>query len=103
MIEVTHRSMGHTFCAIVLMLMSALPTWAQVDIVAIRLKEQLRRFPREKVALHVDRTVLLAGDTVRVKAYVADEATLVPLLDNLFVYVELLGGRGIARWAENAL
>lgn len=93
MIEVTHRSMGHTFCAIVLMLMSALPTWTQVDIVAIRLKEQLRRFPQEKVALHVDRTVLLAGDTVRVKAYVADEATLVPLLDNLFVYVELLGGQ----------
>lgn len=67
--------------------------WAQVDSVAVRLTEQLRRFPQEKVALHVDRTVLLAGDTVRVKAYVADAATLVPQLDNQFVYVELLDGQ----------
>ncbi len=82
--------MRHVLCGIVLTLISALPMWAQVDSVAVRLTEQLRRFPQEKVALHIDRTVLLAGDTVRVKAYVADAATLVPQLDNQFVYVELL-------------
>lgn len=84
--------MRHMLCAIVLLLMPALPMWAQVDSVAIRLQEQLRRFPQEKVALHIDRTMLLAGDTVRMKAYVADEATLMPQIDNQFVYVELLGG-----------
>lgn len=67
--------------------------WGQVDSAAVRLKEQQRRFPQQKVALYVDRTVLLAGDTVRVKAYVADAATLTPQLDNQFVYVELLGGQ----------
>ena len=68
--------------------------WGQVDSAAVRLKEQQRRFPQQKVALHVDRTVLLAGDTVRVKAYVADAATLTPQLDNQFVYVELLSAAG---------
>ena len=85
--------MKRKLCAIVLILISTLPLWAQVDSVAVRLKEQLQRFPQEKVALHVDRTLLLAGDTVRVKAYVADAATLVPQLDDQFVYVELLGGQ----------
>ena len=93
MLVVIHKLVKHVLCAIVLMLMSALPMCAQVDSVSVRLMEQLRRFPQEKVALHVDRTVLLAGDTVRVKAYVADEATLVPQIDNQFVYVELLDGQ----------
>ena len=91
--EVILKYMRHVLCGIVLIMMSALPMWAQIDSVTVRLKEQLRRFPQEKVALHVDRTVLLAGDTVRVKAYVADAATLVPQLDNQFVYVELLDGQ----------
>ena len=54
----------HFLCTIVLLLISAMPMCAQTDSVDVRLKEQLRRFPQEKVALHVDRTVLLAGDTV---------------------------------------
>lgn len=91
--EVILKSVKYVLCAVVLILISALPMCAQVDSVVVRLKEQLRRFPQEKVALHVDRTVLLAGDTVRVKAYVADAATLVPQIDNQFVYVELLGGQ----------
>ena len=91
--EQIFKSVKHVLCAVVLILMSVLPMYAQVDSVGVRLKEQLRRFPQEKVALHVDRTVLLAGDTVRVKAYVADAATLVPQIDNQFVYVELLDGQ----------
>ena len=63
--EVILKYMRHVLCGIVLIMMSALPMWAQIDSVTVRLKEQLRRFPQEKVALHVDRTVLLAGDTVR--------------------------------------
>ena len=93
MFEMNINSIEHFLCTIVLLLISALPMCAQVDSVDVRLKEQLRRFPQEKVALHVDRTVLLAGDTVRVKAYVADAASLVPQIDNQFVYVELLGGQ----------
>ena len=93
MFEMNINSIKHFLCAVVLLLISALPMCAQTDSVAVRLKEQLRRFPQEKVALHVDRTVLLAGDTVRVKAYVADAASLVPQIDNQFVYVELLDGQ----------
>lgn len=93
MFEMNINSIKHFLCTIVLLLISAMPMCAQTDSVDVRLKEQLRRFPQEKVALHVDRTVLLAGDTVRVKAYVADAASLVPQIDNQFVYVELLGGQ----------
>ena len=50
-------------------------------------------FPQEKVCLHVDRTVLIPGDTIRLKAYVTDAATLHPLLDDQFVYVELLDSK----------
>ena len=35
------------------------------DSISHRLQEQLRLFPQEKVALHVDRTALLPGDTVK--------------------------------------
>ena len=63
------------------------------DSVADRLRRQLKLFPQEKVCLHVGRTVLMAGDTVRMKAYVTDAATLQPLLDDQFVYVELLNGQ----------
>ena len=63
------------------------------DSIAARLERQLSLFPQEKVCLHVDRTVLMPGDTIRLKAYVTDAATLRPLLDDQFVYVELLDGK----------
>ena len=59
----------------------------------MRMQRQLSLFPQEKVCLHVDRTVLIPGDTIRLKAYVTDAATLKPLLDNQFVYVELLDNK----------
>lgn len=61
-----------------------------IDSAGHRLSEQLRLFPQEKVSLHVDRTVLMPGDTIRLKVYVTDAATLRPLLDDQFAYVELL-------------
>ena len=63
------------------------------DSVALHLQEQLRKFPQEKVALHVDRTVFLPGDTIRLKTYVTDASTLRPQLDDQFVYVELLNAK----------
>ena len=57
------------------------------------MQRQQQLFPQEKVALHVDRTVLIPGDTIRLKAYVTDAATLRPLIDDQFVYVELLDGK----------
>ncbi len=63
------------------------------DSVALHLQEQLRKFPQEKVALHVDRTVFLPGDTICLKAYVTDASSLRPELDNQFVYVELLNAK----------
>ena len=66
------------------------------DSIPVRLGRQLSLFPQEKVALHADRTVLIPGDTIRLKAYVTDAATLRPLLDDQFVYVELLDSKNRA-------
>ena len=63
------------------------------DSIPVRMQRQLSQFPQEKVCLHVDRTVLIPGDTIRLKAYVTDAATLRPLIDDQFVYVELLDGK----------
>ena len=69
--------------------------WAQnlTDSISVRMQRQQQLFPQENVCLHVDRTVLMANDTIRLKAYVTDAATLKPLLDNQFVYVELLDSK----------
>lgn len=72
---------------------SSLFSQGMIDSTGYRLREQLRLFPQEKVCLHVDRTVLMAGDTIRLKAYVADAATLRPQIDDQFVYVELLNDK----------
>lgn len=63
------------------------------DSIPARMQRQQQLFPQEKVCLHVDRTVLIPGDTIRLKAYVTDATTLKPLLDNQFVYVELLDNK----------
>ena len=64
-----------------------------IDSIGPRLQRQLQVFPQEKVCLTIDRTVLMPGDTIRLKACVTDAATLQPLLDNQFVYVELLNAQ----------
>ena len=41
--------------------------WAQglTDSIAVRMGRQLSLFPQEKACLHIDRTVLILGDTIR--------------------------------------
>ena len=63
------------------------------DSVVSRMQRQLTVFPQEKVSMHVDRTVFLPGDSVCMKVYVTDAATLVPVLKSQFVYVELLDSK----------
>ena len=63
------------------------------DSISSRLQRQLALFPQEKVCLHTDRTVFLPGDSICLKVYVADAATLVPVLQSQYVYVELLNGQ----------
>ena len=63
------------------------------DSVVSRMQRQLTVFPQEKVSMHVDRTVFLPGDSICMKVYVTDAATLVPVLKSQFVYVELLDSK----------
>ncbi len=62
------------------------------DTVISRMNKQITLYPQEKISLHIDRNVFLPGDSICMKAYVTDAATLVPALKSQFVYVELLDG-----------
>lgn len=46
-------------------------------------------YPAEKVYLHTDRSVYMAGDDVWLKAYVVDAITHIPLKQSRYVYVVL--------------
>lgn len=89
------QMLRHRLTIIIMALMGMTTSVAEslTDSIPVRMQRQLSQFPQEKVCLHVDRTVLIPGDTIRLKAYVTDAATLRPLIDDQFVYVELLDNK----------
>ena len=58
--------------------------------IAERLDLQRYEFPQEKIHVMTDRGAYLAGDTLRLRAWVVDAATHHPVSASQFVYVELL-------------
>lgn len=73
-----------------LFLTSAVMTAQDVEAIAERLDLQRYEFPQEKIHVMTDRGTYLAGDTVRLRAWVVDAATHCPVGASKFVYVELL-------------
>ena len=61
-----------------------------VQAIAERLDHQRYVFPQEKIHVMTDRGAYLAGDTLRLRAWVVDAATHQPVSASKFVYVELL-------------
>ena len=61
-----------------------------VQAIAERLDLQRYEFPQEKIHVMTDRGAYLAGDTLRLRAWVVDAATHHPVSASKFVYVELL-------------
>lgn len=61
-----------------------------VQAIAERLEFQRYEFPQEKIHVMTDRGAYLAGDTLRLRAWVVDAATHQPVSASKFVYVELL-------------
>jgi len=61
-----------------------------VEAVADRIDRQRYEFPQEKIHLLTDRGAYLAGDTIRLRAWVVDAATHQPVNASRFVYVELM-------------
>lgn len=88
-------NMRHTLALLFWLMSCCAPIWSQglADSVSVRLQRQLTLFPQEKVSMHVDRTVFLPGDSICMKVYAVDAATLVPSLKSQFVYVELLNNK----------
>ena len=61
----------------------------EVDSIPIRFLEQLKLFPQEKVFVHTDKTNYIAGDTIWLRAHLADAVTHIPSPVSRYVYVEL--------------
>lgn len=61
-----------------------------VDSIQNRFKDQLMLFPQEKLYLHTDKSVYIAGDTIWFRAHVVDAATHIPATVSRCVYVELI-------------
>lgn len=55
-----------------------------------KLEEYTKRYPTEKVHLHLDKPYYAAGDNIWFKAYVADARTSQPTEESNILYVELL-------------
>lgn len=59
------------------------------DSLTNRMIEQIIRFPQEKIYLHIDRPVYIAGETIWFRAHVADALLHTPVTRQ-YVYAELL-------------
>ena len=55
-----------------------------------KLEEFTKRYPTEKVHLHLDKPYYAAGDNIWFKAYVADSRTSQPTSESKILYVELV-------------
>ena len=61
-----------------------------LDTILNRIQEQMCVYPQEKLYIHTDRSVYVAGDTAWMKAYVVDAMTHQPVYTSRYVYVELI-------------
>ncbi|MDP4276439.1 MAG: hypothetical protein Q8914_02295 [Bacteroidota bacterium] len=67
------------------------PSISLTNNVAIsRLATQIKKFPEEKVYLHIDKPYYAAGERIWFRAHLVHAAIHVPFLLSRFVYVELL-------------
>lgn len=83
--------MKHTF-ALFMALFCYVFAYSQaipLDSIFSRMEQQAMLYPAEKVYLHTDRSVYMAGDDVWLKAYVVDAITHIPLKQSRYVYVVL--------------
>ena len=58
--------------------------------IAANFATQLEVFPQEKIHLHTDRDFYVPGEKIWFRAYVTDAATLAPVTQSRYVYVELI-------------
>ena len=84
--------MKHKILHLIIMAMAIVVNARAQDVQAIaeRLDLQRYEFPQEKIHVMTDRGAYLAGDTLRLRAWVVDAATHHPVSASKFVYVELL-------------
>ena len=64
------------------------------DSIVRYFERELSHFPQEKMSIHTDRGVYLAGERVWFRVHVVDALTLLPANASRYVYVELIAPTG---------
>lgn len=67
---------------------SARPLAHRADSLSNRLATQVYLYPQEKIYVHTDKPYYMAGDTIWLRAHVADASTHAPAALSKYVYVE---------------
>ena len=67
----------------------------EVDSLASRLDMQRYLYPQEKIHVSTDKEHYMAGDTIWLRAFVADAATNAPVTASRYAYVELRDALGL--------
>lgn len=67
---------------------SARPLAHRADSLSNRLATQVYLYPQEKIHVHTDKPYYMAGDTIWLRAHVADASTMSPAALSKYVYVE---------------
>lgn len=65
------------------------PVSLREEQAALNLSTQIEAFPQEKIYVHTDKPCYMAGDTIWLRAHVAEASTHAPTASSKYVYVEL--------------
>ncbi|MDR2286011.1 MAG: TonB-dependent receptor plug domain-containing protein [Prevotellaceae bacterium] len=66
----------------------------EINPVEIKLLQQLKIFPQEKIHIHTDKSTYVAGEKIWYRAYVVDAILNRPSCASRYVYVELISPSG---------
>ncbi|MES2651558.1 MAG: TonB-dependent receptor [Bacteroidota bacterium] len=82
--------MKRTLCLLIIVSLCSFTIEDPFSALLKKLEEFTKRYPTEKVHLHLDKSYYAAGDNIWFKAYIADARTSQPALESNILYVELI-------------
>ncbi|MBY0244825.1 MAG: TonB-dependent receptor plug domain-containing protein [Sphingobacteriaceae bacterium] len=68
-----------------------------IELLIKKLNEYIKKYPQEKIHLHLDKPYYAIGDDIWFKAYVVDSRTTAPTTLSQLVYVELIDDKNVIK------
>jgi len=86
-----------TLCTSILLFSAFKPNQDPIEALLKKLEEFTKKYPQEKVHLHLDKPYYAIGDDIWFKAYVVDGRTTEPTANSSILYVDLISQDDIIR------